>query len=454
MEIKNIQHPERLTIQNGNENNIEIKAKILESSDENIKICADYLRSGGIVGMPTETVYGLAANAYNIHAVRKIFEYKGRPLSDPLIVHITNIPMAKELVNFDEKTLYLFEKLTNKFWPGPLTIVLKANFDKISHILTANTDFIGLRFPKNDIAKKLIEYSGVPIAAPSANKFCHVSPVNPHHVFEDFKEFPVYILDGGVSNFCMESTVIKIIINDSNSEINGGNFFENQVNKIQILRMGAICKVQLEDFLEEIYLEDRNIFDINEESNGINLKMNKFKVEILKKEKAIPTEIEIKKEQEEIKKELENGSNIEEILNEDFKINQEAPGQFIRHYSPNIDTYILEFEERENNFDLKLNESELKDCVVLDYLEIIKNRFADKKFLKVFDLSSTGDHVEVMHNLYNYLRLAEKERNPKYLLICNIDKYMGENPNKLTLVDRISKASSNRKIYFIEKNNF
>ncbi len=451
MEINNIEDPDLRIIQNGNENNNIIKAKILEPSDDNIRICADYLRSGGIVGMPTETVYGLAANSYNISAVRKVFEYKGRPLSDPLIVHITNIPMAKELVNFDEKSLYIFERLTNKFWPGPLTIVLKANFDKISHILTANTDFIGLRFPKNEIAKKLIDYSGVPIAAPSANKFCHVSPVNPYHVFEDFKEFPVYILDGGVSQFCMESTVIKIIINDSSSEINGGNVVENQVNKIQILRMGAISKVQLEQFLEEIYVEDRNVFNLDEKSNGINLKIKKFLVEYLKKEKAIPTENEIKKERKFIENEIENGSNIEDILNEDFKINQEAPGQFIKHYSPNVDTYILEFDQKESNLSLIIYEDEFKNCVVLDYQGIIKNKFANNMFLKVLDLSASGNHHEVMQNLYNFLRLAEKELNPKYLLLCNIDKYMEDNPDKLTLVDRISKASSNRTIYYVEK---
>lgn len=453
MEIKNIEDQEKNIAHNGIENNNEIKARIFESNDDNIKLCADYLKTGGIVGMPTETVYGLAANAFNIPAVRKIFEYKGRPLSDPLIVHITNIPMAKELVKFDEKSLYIFEKLTNKFWPGPLTLVLKANFEKISHILTANTDFIGVRFPKNEIAKKLIEYSGVPIAAPSANKFCHVSPVNPYHVFEDFKEFPVYILDGGVSNFCMESTVIKIIINDdNNAEVNGENLALNQLNKIQILRMGAISKVQLEEFLEEIYLQDKNIFDVNEESNGINLKMKKFIVEYLKKEVAIPSENEIKKEQEVIQKELENGINIEDIMHEDFKINQEAPGQFIKHYSPNIDTYILEFEGSKSNINLTINEDEFKNCVLLDYRGIIKNRFQDKKFLRILDLSATGDHVEVMHNLYNFLRLAEKEQNPKYLLVCNIDKYMEDNPDKSTLVDRISKASSNRMIFYVEKN--
>jgi len=428
----------------------EIKAKIFESSDVNINLCAEYLKSGGIVGMPTETVYGLAANAFDISSVKKIFEYKGRPLSDPLIVHITNVPMSKELVNFDEKTLYIFEKLTNKFWPGPLTIVLKANFQKISPILTANTDFIGLRFPKNDIAKKLIDFSGVPIAAPSANKFCHVSPVNPQHVFEDFSEFPVYILDGGVSNFCMESTVIKILIED-NPEI---NYKENNIlNKIQILRMGAISKVQIEEFLESLYVEEKCIFGVDKDNlKGEHLKMNKFIVEYLKKEKAVPSIQEIKKEQELIKKESQNENNLENVSQHEIIINQEAPGQFIKHYSPNIDTYILDFDDKiESLKEFKIYDVDFEYCVVLDYNGIIKNKFIEKKFLKILDLSPTGKHVEVMHNLYNFLRLSEKEHNPKYLLLCNIEKYMQENPDKFTLIDRISKASSNRKIYYYEK---
>ncbi len=423
-----------------------INAKIFSSTDENINICAEYIRKGGIVGMPTETVYGLAANAFDITAVKKIFEFKGRPLSDPLIVHITSIPMAESLVNFDENTLFIFKKLTNKFWPGPLTTVLKANFNELSPILTANTEFIGLRYPKNDIAKKLIEYSGVPIAAPSANKFCHVSPVNPQHVFEDFKEFPVYILDGGVSNFCMESTVIKIIIEENNFDSKG-----ELMNKIQILRMGAISKKQLEDFLEELYQNNKDIFSEGYYNGNNKLKMNKFIVEYLNKEKAIPTEKDLLQEQEIINK----TTNINHEGVHDFKLNQEAPGQFIKHYSPNIDTYILDFENdiiNGNSKDkMRIKDEDFENCVVLDYNEHIKKRFLNKKFLRILDLSKKGNITEVMQNLYNHLRLAEKEENPKYLLLCDIEKYMPDNPDKLTLIDRISKASSSRKIYYFDK---
>ena len=125
--------------------------------------------------------------------------------------------------------------LMDNFWPGPLTIVLKANLNLLSTKILAGNDTVGIRFPVNPIANKLIEYSGVPIAAPSANKFSHISPVNPYHVFEDFKEFPVKILNGGVSQFCMESTVMKICYEEK---------------KLLIFRLGAVSPDDLRRVLD------------------------------------------------------------------------------------------------------------------------------------------------------------------------------------------------------------
>ena len=190
--------------------NPNILSRLYDPTEENIHKCAEYIKNGGIVGMPTETVYGLAANAFNVEACYKIFEYKGRPLTDPLIVHVSSIEMAKKIIIINQEIEELFNLLIKNFWPGPLTIVLKANLNLLSTKILAGNDTVGIRFPVNKIANKLIEYSGVPIAAPSANKFSHISPVNPFHVFEDFKEFPVKILNGGTSKFCMESTVMKI----------------------------------------------------------------------------------------------------------------------------------------------------------------------------------------------------------------------------------------------------
>jgi tRNA threonylcarbamoyl adenosine modification protein (Sua5/YciO/YrdC/YwlC family) len=350
--------------------NSNIEAKILTATDENIKLCAEYLVKGGIVGMPTETVYGLAANAFDIVAVKNIFEYKGRPLSDPLIVHVDSIEMAKKMIKIDEETNRIFDLLSNKYWPGPMTLVLKANFDILSPILTANTEYIGVRMPRNQVALKLISLAGVPIAAPSANKFCHVSPVNPHHVFDDFKEFPVYILDDGVCNYCMESTVIKITN-----------------KKLQILRMGALSPDEFSRFLKENKIE--------------------FEVEVIKKI----------------------------IQLED--IDQEAPGQFIKHYSPKIDTYILDEEEG-------LEVQYEPNCIVLDYKSTIYNKYKD--IWTYIDLSTSGNIEEVMHNVYDYLRKAENIEGTAKILLCDLGKHMEDNPHKLTLLDRVMKAASHRRI--------
>jgi tRNA threonylcarbamoyl adenosine modification protein (Sua5/YciO/YrdC/YwlC family) len=438
---------------NYNKNIITPSAKILQPTEENFKLCGEYLNNGGIVGMPTETVYGLAANAFDISAVKKIFKYKGRPLSDPLIVHITNLQMAKDLINLDEISLQIFEKLAEKFWPGPLTIVSKANFNKISPILTANTEFIGLRFPNNKVAEKLINISGVPLAAPSANKFCHVSPVNPKHVYDDFIEFPVYILDDGVCNFSMESTVIKLNINNSNNKDKDNTLINTNINtninKIEILRKGAISKNQLENFFNDLY---------EKEKDNINfLNKNKFEIVFMNKDVKVPLIDDVNKEIEElsinINKNLSenSNSNSKENLN---NFNREAPGQFIKHYSPNIETYLFDFfsenENEKTENDLILNIKDLSECVLLDFKETIKSKFPEKTFLRIFDFSIKGCENEVMQNIYSFLREAENEKNAKFILICDLNKYLSDenNQNKPTLVDRINKASSSRRILF------
>jgi len=150
---------------NSEKNEIETLAEILSPSESNLKICAEDIKNGKLVSFPTETVYGLGANALDVEAVKKIFEYKGRPLSDPLIVHVISTEMALSLVNVDQKTEELFQILASKYWPGPLTMILKANYNILNPIITANTGYVGVRFPNHNIAEKLISYSNLPIAA-------------------------------------------------------------------------------------------------------------------------------------------------------------------------------------------------------------------------------------------------------------------------------------------------
>ncbi|MCS6955327.1 MAG: L-threonylcarbamoyladenylate synthase [Candidatus Calescibacterium sp.] len=172
--------------------------------DDNIVLASNIIKAGGLVAFPTETVYGLGANALDKVAVAKIFEVKGRPEFDPLIVHLSkkeDIFLYSRFVNDDVK------KLIDVFWPGPLTVVLEKK-DVIPSIVTAGLSTVALRMPNNVVALKLIEYSGVPIAAPSANPFGYVSPTSAYQVAETLNRKIDCILDGGKCYFGLESTVI------------------------------------------------------------------------------------------------------------------------------------------------------------------------------------------------------------------------------------------------------
>lgn len=170
-----------------------------------VEIAAKYIQEGKLVAFPTETVYGLGANALNPLAVARIFELKERPSFDPLIVHIASIAQLEKLVLRRDERVY---KLAEKFWPGPLTMVLtKSNI--IPDIVTSGLSTVGIRMPGNEIALELIRKSDCPIAAPSANKFGRISPTTAAHVKKELPNVD-YILEGGKTTVGIESTIIKL----------------------------------------------------------------------------------------------------------------------------------------------------------------------------------------------------------------------------------------------------
>ncbi len=140
----------------------------------NIKKAADLLKSGDVVAIPTETVYGLAGSIESEKGLHKIFSTKERPFFDPLIVHVNSIDMAKSLTSSWDAAC---EALAQAFWPGPLTLALKKN-EKVSDLITAGLDSVGLRFPSHPVAQEVIKAVGSPLAAPSANKFMRTSPTD------------------------------------------------------------------------------------------------------------------------------------------------------------------------------------------------------------------------------------------------------------------------------------
>lgn len=179
--------------------------KILGTDDESIKAAAKLLADGEVVGMPTETVYGLAANAFDEAAVRKIFAAKGRPADNPLIVHISDIAQIEELVNELPK---LAVKCAEKFWPGPLTMIMPKS-DKIPMVTSGGLDTVGIRMPSHKVARALISACGFPIAAPSANLSGSPSPTTAQHVLNDMQGRIPAIIDGGACGVGVESTVIS-----------------------------------------------------------------------------------------------------------------------------------------------------------------------------------------------------------------------------------------------------
>lgn len=187
-----------------------------------IKQAAELLRTGHLVAFPTETVYGLGANALDEAAVGRIFEAKGRPTSSPLIVHVASIEMARDLARvWPEKA----DLLAKRFWPGPLTIVVPKKAS-VPDIVTAGLPSVGLRMPAHPVAQALLQAARIPIAAPSANRFTELSPTRAEHVPAGLAEM---ILDGGQCTVGIESTVVSLT---------GG--------VPRILRPGMISQTQIE----------------------------------------------------------------------------------------------------------------------------------------------------------------------------------------------------------------
>ena len=176
------------------------------SGAQDIAHAAELLRAGKLVAIPTETVYGLAANALDEHAVQRIFEAKGRPFSSPLIVHVADPGMARELaLEWNAQA----EALAAKFWPGPLTIIVPRR-DTIPSLVTAGLPSVALRMPSHPIALAVIAAAQIPVAAPSANRFTRLSPTTAQHVRDSLGDAVDFVLDGGPCIVGIESTVVSL----------------------------------------------------------------------------------------------------------------------------------------------------------------------------------------------------------------------------------------------------
>ncbi len=184
-----------------------METKLLNAKNPgDIEIAAEILKSGGLAAIPTETVYGLAANAFDEKACANIFAAKGRPGDNPLIVHIANLDMLSDIV---EEVPEEAKLLAEKFWPGPLTMIMKKS-DKIPAVTSANLPSVAVRFPAHPVARAIIEAAGLPLAAPSANLSGSPSPTTFEHCVHDLMGRVDAIIDGGASSVGVESTIVSL----------------------------------------------------------------------------------------------------------------------------------------------------------------------------------------------------------------------------------------------------
>lgn len=201
---------------------------IVPATEEAILQAAETLRAGELVAFPTETVYGLGADARNPEAVRKIFKLKGRPADHPVIVHLHD---SAELKDWAREVPTAAVALAEQFWPGPLTMILRRG-PAVPDIVTGGQDTVGIRVPSHPVAQRLLAAFGGGVAAPSANKFGRISPTQAAHVAADFGQYAPLILDGDTAKVGIESTIV---------DLSG--------DMPRLLRPGAITAAQIEEVL-------------------------------------------------------------------------------------------------------------------------------------------------------------------------------------------------------------
>src|SRR6188472_1877785 len=212
----------------------EPSTRVIKAGSEAVKTAAQCLAAGGLVAFPTETVYGLGADATNGKAVARLYAAKGRPSFNPLIAHVADLASALQLARFDATAM----RLAQAFWPGPLTLVLPKTADcPVADLATAGLDSIAVRVPNHPVARELIAAFGKPVVAPSANRSGHVSPTTAAHVLADLRGQIDLVVDGGATTVGVESTIVACL------------------DKPTLLRPGGLAREAIIALLGDVLLE-------------------------------------------------------------------------------------------------------------------------------------------------------------------------------------------------------
>jgi tRNA threonylcarbamoyl adenosine modification protein (Sua5/YciO/YrdC/YwlC family) len=361
--------------------------------------CGKRLRKGGLVAFPTETVYGLGCHALDEGAVLKVFAAKERPLSDPLIVHVLHPDEAFALWNLAEGSVHrrILSELCRAFWPGPLTLVAPAKSGLVPACVTAGTGFVACRSPAHGVARDLLEQAGVPLGAPSANKFGHVSPTTAQHVWDDLRREDVWIVPdrasalpgGGGCDVGVESTVAKVEQCDSDSE-------DGQA-RVQILRQGKVSAQDVRECLRKANLP------------------------------ALVEEVQ--------RSTAEHAVNV-------------APGQTLRHYSPNVPSFLIApsaVQPAGSILEPRQREA-LRRAVVIDFGGRLSRWKDDANAYR--DLSPGGSATAAAKVVFETLRWAEQQPHASLILFPQLLR--GDNNGVddqhdsllLAVKDRLTRAAS------------
>ncbi|EED93447.1 predicted protein [Thalassiosira pseudonana CCMP1335] len=361
-------------------------AKLVPATLPSLTTAGERLRSGHLVSFPTETVYGLGCHALDPVAVQRVFDAKERPLSDPLIVHVTS-QQIQQMQQLEKQAL---QTLTASFFPGPLTIVAKAK-PSIPQILMANTGYVACRSPSHPIARALIKCAKCPIAAPSANKFGHVSPTLARHVMDDLGREDVWISDSAVCQVGVESTVAK------------DNGF---VGSITVLRHGAISSAAIRVALKQSNLDQ--YFDVKDA----------------------------------VQYTPENVNNV-------------APGQTVKHYSPNVPCFMVGSSRQQSaDTTAVVTEEEksiLSQSVIIDYAQSLLHY--QPHALAYRDLSTDGNSNIAASNVFAVLRWSESIEGAIRVFVPEIVLEDGEEEGRsvggkgegalvLAVKDKLTRAAS------------
>jgi len=420
---------------------------MIEPSEEGIAEASELIRNGCLVAFPTETVYGLGANALDEKAVVSIFTAKGRPLTDPLIVHVATLEAGIELIDVGQEEEEVFRLLGNRFWPGPLTMIVKAAAC-IPLKVTAETGFVGIRCPSHPLALDLLATSGVPIAAPSANRFGHVSPTKAAHVLADLETKGVRVLNGDgtvyesryssspSSSASVSATNIAAPSSSSSSSsstcLHG---IESTVCKIDlsrrmvvIFRQGAVTQVALQTELL---------------AHAVS---NTWSVEVVTRSVNMHAQL---KEQEKGPEQAVRSTPIQVPVS---VAGEQAPGQAITHYAPDVPCFlarslqITTFTDLCETLEGSLNvtaEEAKASLVVLDFAGQLGQ--AKDSCLAYRDLSSSGDAAEAARRLFEALRWAECLSGAARVVLADIGTAVTQ-PLGPGLADRIMRATSARQV--------